>query len=175
MEKQLLNILKNRRSIRKFKDEKIDTKIVEKVLKAGLLAPSSKNKKPVEYIVVEDKETILELKKCKNKGAEALNTAPCTIVVIGDSDLSDVWIEDASVAATYIQLAAEDAGLGSVWIQMRRRFNENGDAEDEVRKLLNIPGKYGVLAIIALGYKDEEKQPHDINNLDFSKVRYKAY
>lgn len=175
MEKEFFNILKNRRSIRKFKDEKIDRIRLEKILKAGLLAPSSKNKKPVEFLVIEDRETILELKKCKNKGAEGLNTAPCVIVIIGDSALSDVWIEDASVAATFIQLAAENVGLGSVWIQMRKRFNENGDAEEEVRKVLNIPEKYGVLAMVALGYKDEEKQAYDTKNLDFSKVRYEGY
>lgn len=171
----ILETLKNRRSVRKFTEEKIDTKILELVLKAGLLAPSSKNKKPVEFIVVEDEETILKLKTCKSKGAEGLNTAPCAIVIVANSELSDVWIEDASIATTFIQLAAENLGLGSVWIQMRKRWNDNGDSEDEVRNLLNIPENYGVLSIIALGHKDEEKQPHDMKTLDFSKVHYKGH
>lgn len=175
MKLNILGIFKNRRSVRKFKDEKIDSETLELILKAGLLAPSSKNKKPVEFIVIENKETMQDLKKCKSKGAEALNTAPCSIVVIADNELSDVWIEDATIASTFIQLEAEDQGLGSVWIQMRKRFNDNGDAEDEVRKLLNIPENYGVLSIIALGYKDEEKRPHDIKNLDFSKIHYGGF
>lgn len=175
MDYELLNILLNRRSIRKFKDEKINVETLEKVLKAGLLAPSSKNKKPVEFIVVEDKETIKDLKTCKSKGAEALNTAPCAIVVIGDSNLSDVWIEDASIATILLQLAAENLGLGSLWIQIRKRFNDIGDAEDQVKKTLNIPEKYGVLSIVAIGYKDEEKKAYDIKSLDFSRVRYKGY
>lgn len=172
---EILDILSKRRSIRQFKDQKIDKSILEQILKAGLLAPSSKNKKPVEFIVVEDKDTIEELKKCKSKGADALTTAPCAIVVIADSHLSDVWVEDASIATILIQLAAENLGLGSIWIQMRKRFNDQGDAEEQVRKLLKIPEKYGVLSIIALGYKDEEKQAYDTRNLDFSKVHYRKY
>lgn len=175
MELTILDILKNRRSIRKFKEEKIKTATIEYILNAGLLAPSSKNKKPVEFIVIEDKETIQKLKKCKSKGAEALNTAPCVITVVADSQLSDVWIEDAAIATAFIQLAAEDQGLGSVWIQMRKRFNDIGDAEDGVRKVLNIPANYGVLNLVALGYKDEEKIPHNTESLDFSRVHYKKY
>lgn len=172
MEPKILNILQNRRSIRKFKDEKIEEDTLKKIMQAALLAPSSKNKKPVELVVVEDKETIQELKKCKAKGAEGLTTASCAIVVIADSELGDVWVEDASIAAILIQLAAEELGLGSVWIQMRKRFNDNGDAEDEVRKVLDIPENYGVLCIIGLGHKDEEKKPYDTKSLDFSKVHY---
>lgn len=166
----MLNLLKNRRSVRKFTDEKINKETIEKILKAGLLSPSSKNKKPVEFVVVEDRETLLKLKECKSKGAEGLNTAPCAIAVIADSELSDVWIEDASVATTLIQLAAEDLGLGSVWIQMRKRKSKDEDSEEEVRKVLNIPEKFAVLSIVALGYKDEEKKPYDESSYDFSKV-----
>lgn len=175
MEYELLNLFTRRRSIRKFTDKKIDSELIEQILKAGLLAPSSKNKKPVEFIVIQDREIILELKKCKNKGAEGLNGAQCAILVIADSSLSDVWIEDASIATTFIQLAAEKLGLGSVWIQIRKRFNDNGDAEDEVRALLDIPENYGVLNIVALGYKDEKKGPHDIGKLDSAKIHYNRY
>lgn len=175
MEFDFLDLLMKRRTIRIFKDEKIDKETILKVIKAGLLAPSSKNKKPVEFIVVEDKDTLLKLENCKDKGGIGLETAPCAIVVVGDSSKSDVWIEDASIAATYMQLEAEQLDLGSVWIQMRKRFNEIGDSEDEVRKLLNIPENYGVLCIIALGYKDEVKKPYEEKDIDFSKVKYEAY
>lgn len=172
---ELLEILKNRRSIRKFKEEKVAKEVIEQILKAGLLAPSSKNKKPVEFIVVEDKDALLKLKECKNKGADAFNTAPCAIVVIADHQLSDVWIEDASIATILIQTAAENLGLGSVWIQMRNRQNNNGNSEDEVRKVLNIPGNYGVLSIVAIGYKDEIKEPYNESSIYFSKVHYDKY
>ncbi len=170
MENYFLNLLQKRRTVRRYREEKIEEEIIDQILKAGLLSPSSKNKKPVEFIVVEDKETLKKLKESKNKGIEGLNTALCAIVVIADSQLSDVWIEDASIAATMIQLAASEQGLGSCWIQIRKRKNNNGDSEDEVKASLNIPEKYSVLSIISLGYKDEEKNSYDDKDYDFSKV-----
>ena len=96
-----------RRSIRKFKDEKISEEEIQKLVNAGLLAPTSKNNKAVKLIVIDDKNKILELKDCRNIGTVGLQTAPCAIVVIADREKSDVWVEDASIAASYMQLAAE--------------------------------------------------------------------
>ena len=149
----MLELLKSRRSIRKYKDTPIEKDKIDKIIKSALLAPSSMNKKPVELIVVNEKSTLEKLEKCKNRGTLALKTSPVAIVVIGDSLTSDVWIEDASIASTLIQLEAESLGLGSCWIQMRSRQGENDDSEKEVRNVLNIPDNYGVLSIIALGYK----------------------
>ncbi|HHZ02612.1 MAG TPA: NAD(P)H nitroreductase [Tissierellia bacterium] len=175
MEFNLMNLIMKRRSIRKYKDEKIPGEVIQKILNAGLIAPTSKNKKPVEFIVVEDKDTLLKLKRCKTHGAEPLEKAPCAIVVIADSEKSDVWVEDASIAASYMQLVAEDLGMGSVWIQMRKRFNDNGDAEKELRRVLNIPEKYGVLCIIALGYKNENRNPYSENDIDMNKVHFGVF
>lgn len=175
LEFDLLNLLMKRRSIRIFKDENIKKDLIQNILKAGLLAPSSKNKKPVEFIIVEDKDMLLKLKECKAKGNIGLNTAPCAIVVIGDSEKSDVWIEDAAIAATYVQLEAENLGLGTVWIQMRKRFSEEGDSENEVKELLNIPEQYGVLCIIAVGYKSESIRPYVEGDIDFSKVKFEKF
>jgi nitroreductase len=175
MEFEVLELLKNRRSIRKFKDEKVGKEVINQVLKAGLLGPTSKNKKPVEFIVVEDKETILKLGQCKSKGVEGLVNSTCAIVIIADSEKSDVWIEDASIASILMQLTIENLGLGSVWIQIRNRQSNNDNSENEVRKVLNIPEKYGVLSILAMGYKNEIKEPYDDQTLDFSKVHYESF
>lgn len=172
MENGFLDLLKNRRTVRRYREEKIEEEKINQILRAGLLSPSSKNKRPVDFIVVEDKETLNKLKESKNKGIEGLNTAPCAIVVIADSQLSDVWIEDSSIAATMIQLAASEQGLVSCWIQIRKRKNNNGDSEGIVKDILNIPEKYSVLSIITLGYRDEEKRPYDDKDYDFSKLHY---
>lgn len=168
----MLELLKNRRSIRKYKDTPIEKDKINKIIKSALLAPSSMNKKPVELIVVNEKSTLKKLEKCKNMGTLALKTSPVAIVVIGDSSISDVWIEDASIVSTLIQLEAESLGVGSCWIQMRNRQGENDNSEKEVRNALNIPDNYGVLSIITLGYKDEVKTPYDETSFNFNKVHY---
>ena len=171
----MLDLIMKRRSIRKFKDEKLSKGEIKKLIKAGLLAPTSKNKKVVELIAVDDRETILKLKDCKNMGSIGLDTAPFALVVIADSEKSDVWVEDASIAASYIQLTAEDMGLGTVWIQMRKRFSDYGDSENEVRKVLNIPEKFGVLCIIAVGHKNENMAPYTDNDVEESRVHYNKF
>ena len=175
MSAEMLEAIKKRRSIRKFKEEEVSAETLEEILKAGLLAPSSKNKKPVEFIVVKDRETIEKLKECKNMGTIGLATAPLVIAVIADSEKSDVWAEDASIAATLMQLVAEDLSLGSVWIQMRCRQSVNGDSEAAVREVLNIPEKYGVSCLLAIGYKAEERAPYEDKDADFSRVNMETF
>lgn len=171
----LLDLIMKRRSIRVFKDEKLPKELIQKILNAGLLAPSSKNKRPVEFIVTDDKDTILKLQDCRNMGTISLQTAPCAIVVLADSEKSDVWVEDATIAASYMQLMAENLGLGSVWIQMRNRFSDHDSSENEVKKVLNIPEKYGVLCIIAVGHKNENRNSYTENEIDKSRVHYQWF
>ena len=171
----MLELLKNRRSIRKFTDEKISKEDLDKILKVGLLAPSSMGKKPVEVIVVEDKKTILKLETCKKHGTLPLKTAPLVIAVIADSELSDVWVEDASIVSILIQLEVEKLGLGSTWIQMRKRESMEKSSEEAVREVLEIPEKYGVLSLIAIGHKEEEKKPYDENDLNLEKVHHNKF
>ena len=84
------------------------------------------------------------------------------IVVIADTEKTDVWIEDASIATIVIQLAAEDMGLGTCWVQIRRRSDADGNpAEDNVRGILGIPQRYAVLSIVAVGHKARESKPFD--------------
>jgi nitroreductase len=112
---------------------------------------------------------------CKNFGTEGLNTASCAIAVIADGQKSDVWIEDASAAAILMQVEAESLGVGSVWIQIRNRQSGPESSEEEVRKVLHIPEKYCVLCVLAMGYKDEDKEPYEEENLDFSKIHNGRY
>lgn len=171
----MIDLLKNRRSVRKYKEDKIDKEVVDKLLKAALLAPSSKNKRPVELVVVDDRETILDLKNCKDKGTLGLETAPLAIVVLGDASRSDVWVEDASVVTTLIQLEAEALGLGSCWIQIRKRKIDDVDSEEAIRNVLGVPDNFGVLAVISLGYKDEDKKAYIEDDLDFAKIHYNKF
>lgn len=83
---------------------------------------------------------------------------------------SDVWVEDASIASIYMQLQAEDLGLGSCWCQIRNRQTEDDtDANVYVRNLLDVPYQLEVLSIIGFGYKDQERKPFDEAHLQWEK------
>ena len=118
------------------------------------MAPASKRKNPWQFVVVEDKEMLGHLAECKPHGAEFLRGCALAVVVLADVMVSDVWVEDASIASIYMQLQAEDLGLGSCWCQIRNREREDESGAGEyVRRLLDIPYQLEVLSIIGFGHK----------------------
>jgi nitroreductase len=148
----IIDVMLKRKSIRKYKSEKLSEDIIEKILKAGSLAPSSRNRKSCELIAVTDKDTLEKLSKAKASGSNMLSDAACAIIAVGDSDKSDVWIEDCSIAMTYIHLAATDLGLGSCWVQCRNRETANGiTSEEYIQKLLKLKDNQHPEAILAVG------------------------
>ena len=114
----MLNLLYKRRSIRKYKTTKLDSGTVQLLIKAALLSPSSRGFQPWQFVVVDDIE-VLSLLASSKKGAGFLKDAALGIVILADPTKSDVWVEDASIAATILHLTAESLGLGSCWIQIR--------------------------------------------------------
>jgi len=165
------SLITGRRSTRKFTDELLSSEQVESILKAALMAPTSKGASSWQFVVVEDKEMLLQLTRCKKNGAAFLYGCALAIVVLGDASQTDVWIEDATIAAIYMQLQAEDLGLGSCWCQVRNRLMEDGyESEKYVCALLDIPRQFGVLAIIGFGHKDQERKPLDESHLLWEKV-----
>lgn len=164
-------LIKMRRSMRKFTPEKLTDEQLRTVLRAALMSPSSKGTHCWQFVVVQDGETLAQLSRCKAQGADFLSGAPCGVVVLADPAVSDVWIEDASVATTMMLLQAEDLGLGSCWIQVRERTMADGsDAEAEVRRILDIPVHLRVLSIVALGQKGMERKPFNEERLLWDKV-----
>jgi nitroreductase len=171
----MLNILYRRRSIRKYKATKLDTATVQQLLKAALLSPSSRGFQPWQFVVVEDTEILKQLALAK-KGAGFLKSAALGIVILADPATSDVWVEDAAIAATILHLTAETLGLGSCWIQIReRQFRETESCEEYVRRILGIPENLKVVSIISVGYPDESKPPYSDSDLKFDKVYLNKY
>ncbi len=169
-------LLTKRRSTRKFKDELINPEQLELILKAGLMAPSSKRCMSWEFVVIEEKTILQQLSICKANGGTFLANAPLAIVILGNELKTDTWIEDASIAAILMQLQVEELGLGSCWIQIRARSDNHGiSAEENVRGLLNIPEGYHPLCILAIGVKDEEKAPFDESRLKWEKVHLGSF
>jgi len=172
----MLDILIKRRSVRKYKNKEVEEEKVDKLIKAVLLSPTSKNKCPWEFIIVKDKEILENLSKAKEKGILFLKGAPLAFVILGDDEISDVWIEDTSIAATIVQLTAESIGLSSCWSQIRERYyNSEKTAEKYVQEILNIPENKRVECIIGIGYPNEEKEPHNLDDLKYNKIYINKY
>jgi len=121
--------------------------------------------------VIDDPALLEKLSHSKPHGATFLKQAPLGIVVCADSTASDVWVEDCSIASAFIHLAASSLGLGSCWIQIRKRDHSASlSADTYIKRLLEIPDHLMIESIIALGYPDETKQGHSRDKLDDDKV-----
>jgi nitroreductase len=170
------SLIEKRRSIRKFTDKTVEPETLEKLVEALLRSPSSRGINPWEFVMVSDKDTLEKLARSKPHGSSFVGGAALCLVVCGDSEKSDVWIEDTSIATIFTHLAAADLGLGSCWIQIRERpHNDTTSAEAYIQELLNIPAGLKILSLVAIGYPDEEKPPHAKDELLYDRVHYDSY
>lgn len=168
---ELLDLMLRRRSVRKYTDAPVPEEKLEKILQAGLLAPTSQNRKPCEFYVVRDKAVLNQLSKVKKMGADMLCECDAAIAVFGDSRKADTWIEDCSIAMSFMHLMATEQGVGSCWVQIHLRSSLLGkDAEAEVRKILSVPEHYRIVGILALGIPAKESQMHTLDDVDYAKV-----
>lgn len=160
-----------RRSHRKFTNEEIDGEDVKLILRAALMAPTSKGQRAWQFVVVDDKMDLEKLSDAKDLGGQFIKGAPLAIVVLGDPMQNDCWVEDGSIAAISMQYQAEDLGLGSCWVQMRGRGLSDGTSSDTViRGILDIPENLSVLCVVAFGHKADERKPQNEDKLKWENV-----
>jgi nitroreductase len=172
----LLPLLKKRRSIRKFQPIPVPAEKVDHLVEAMLRSPSSRGYNPWEFVVVTDAEQLKLLARAKEHGSALLGEAPLAIAVCTNPLISDVWIEDCSIAAVIIHLAAESLGLGSCWVQIReRRHSAELSSSDYAGKVLALPDGFQVEAIVGIGYPAEEKPPHPRESLFYDRVSSNRY
>lgn len=169
---ELIDAMFKRRSSRKFTDEPITKAELDMILKSALLAPTSRNRKPCNFLVVERKETLDELSRAKDHGAQFLKDADKAIVVLASEFESDTWCEDSSIALTYMHLMATDLGLGSCWVQIHLRERDGTDAEKIVRDIVGVDLHYRIVGILALGHLESQPEPHTPDDLDKAKVHF---
>lgn len=172
----MLELIKSRRSIRRYQDKAVEQEKLDAILKSALMAPSSRGRRPWEFIVVNDREKIKKLSLCRGPSSRFLADAPLAVIVAAKGEIGSVWVEDASIAAAYMQLAAHSLGLGSCWIQVRDRAHDDKQtAEEYIREIVNIPGSLNILCMLAVGYPAEEKPAHDEEKLLYDKIHYNRY
>lgn len=169
---QLSEGLLARRSGRNYSGAPVSEEALHAILEAGLLAPSSRNCKSPVFVTVSGAENLLALSQLRDHGAGMLKTADRAVVVLGDPEYSDCWVENGSVALTYMMLRATELGVANCWVHCHNRVSpEPGvSSEEYVRRLLEIPANYRVLAILSLGMAAQATQPHRSEEADFSRV-----
>jgi nitroreductase len=172
----LIDLLRARRSIRRFTDRPVEQAKLDLLLEAALRAPSSKGRAPWEFVVVRDRGTTARLAAAKPHGAAFLAEAPLVIVVCADPRTSDVWVEDTSIATLILHLQALELGLGSCWVQVRLRARHAGSsAEDHVAQVVGLETGLVVEAMVGIGYPAETKLGHPAAALHHDRVSYERY
>ncbi len=169
-------LVQMRRSHRKFTDQEIDADDVRLILRAALMAPTSKGQRGWQFVVVDDKMDLEKLSDAKDMGGQLIKGASMAVVVLGDPMQNDCWVEDGSIAAISMQYQAEELGLGSCWVQMRGRGLSDGTSADTViRGILDIPEHLNTLCVVAFGHKADERKPQNEDKLKWENVHIGKY
>jgi nitroreductase len=171
-----IELAQKRRSIRKYTNKQVEAEKIDSIVEAVLRAPTSRGRNSWEFVIVTDPGLLDTLSRSRPHGATHLKNATLGIVVLGNPQVCDVWIEDASIASIYIHLAATALDLGSCWIQIREReHNDTQTAEAYVAKVLNLSAHLKVESIIAIGYPAESKPARPKECLLYDKVSLNNY
>ena len=156
---EIIEAIMTRRSIRTYKDMQVSIETMEMLLKAGMQAPSARNEQPWYFTVIRERRTLDEVPSF-HPYAQMMKSAPAAILVCGDLQIEksiDYVVEDCSAATQNVLLAAHGLGLGAVWLGIHPREERVAG----IRNLLSIPESVLPVALIAVGYPDEDKSPAD--------------
>ena len=145
----LIDFILTRRSIRRYEKKDIPEEVLAQIFEAGRQAPSAVNKQPIHFVIVKDNEKQKEL----SNGLFNRFVKDAPVVIVGCADVNSLltgkWaIVDATIAMQNMVIAAWTLGVGSCWLG---DFNEK-----KVKELLRIPNKWKVVALVTLGYPDEQ-------------------
>ena len=145
----VLDIIKRRRSVRRFDGATIPKDAMEQILEAGRWAPSGANAQPWRFIVVTEKETLKSIAECcyyKVFKSRHVGEASAAVVICADPEAgSQTYTLDAAIAGTNMTLMATSLGIGSCWI--------GAFEEETMKKMMRIPEHLKIIALIALGYE----------------------
>ena len=165
----VLNAIKNRRTIRRFKSDPVDDEKVQMILEAGRWAPSFSNLQPWRFIIIRDQEAKKELDKAARESVLHLgiNEAPIVVCVCVDRRIDPLHAIEAGAAATQnMALAGYSLGLGVGWIGVW-----GTEAEIAIRRLFQLPETVRVVALLPIGVPDEAPEGHRKPLKDFIQFR----
>jgi len=167
----ILDTIRNRRSIRKYLTNPVEKQLIDKLLEAAMYAPSARNEQPWHFIVIDKRELLDEIIRIHPYSA-MLKQAPLAILVCGDTSIEpsvEYNVINCSAATQNILLAAYEMGLGTCWLGVFPR-------EDRVAgltKLFNLHENLIPVSLVAVGYPDEVKETPERFLKD--RVRYNSW
>lgn len=164
----MLKEIKERHSIRKFKDKVVEAEKIEALLRSAMQAPTARNLQSWRFMVIENRDALQHMTDLKTH-TNMMKEASCAILVMGDfhiNPLEGYLYVDGAAAIQNILLEAVHLGLGACWCAV----GPKQEPIDNFRKYYNLPDHYLPIAVIAIGYPDEEKSFDD--RFDPSKITY---
>jgi nitroreductase len=166
-----MEIINIRRSIRRFKDNKVEKEKINKLLRAAMQAPSAFNQQAWEFIVVENKETLKKLSEMSLYSKQT-EKSPVTIIILANREnmrVPECWQQDLGAATQNILLEAVELGLGGVWMAVAP-FE---DRMNFIKKMFDLPENILPYSAVSLGYPEDENK--FIDRYDSSKVHYEKW
>jgi len=161
-----------RRSIRKFSNQPVEQKKIDKLLRAAMQAPSAANQQAWEFIVVQDKEKLAQVAETSPYAKPAAGSA-VTFVLLADESKMKVptgWEQDMGAAAENLLLEAVHLGLGGVWLGVATA----DFVVENVRKLFELPADIRPFALISVGYPDGQKNQF-VDRYQADRVHYEKW
>ncbi len=147
----------SRRSIRKYASQPVSDATVEELLRAAMAAPSAGNQQPWHFVVIRDRQILAQIPEV-HPHSSMVPSAQLTILVCGDLQRekhAGYWVQDCSAATQNLLLAAHAKGLGAVWLGVYPREARMAG----LRKMMGLPAHIIPLALIPIGYPEEDKPP----------------
>jgi nitroreductase len=157
------DVVKTRKSVKKFKDTPIDTDKLDRMINAAMMSPSWKNNTSYKFILVHDKTKLEQISKSimnkDNSAAKSILEAPMTAIVVANPESSgevedkEYYLVDSAIAMEHFILSATNEGYGTCWIAALD--------EDIIKNTLSIPQNYKVVALTPIGEIAESKEHNE--------------
>ena len=160
----------NRRSVREYEPTPVSQEHIIEIIKAGQFAPTARNNRAVEFIVIKGSETkdkIFEI-----VGQEFVKEAPVLIIPTTDTTKTNCPTEDLSVASENMFLQATNLKLGSVWKAIK---TDKFDGEEKIKDILGLPQQYKVINIIPIGRAKGEYKPYTDKDFNLEKIHQEKW
>jgi nitroreductase len=167
-----MDIINNRRSVRKYSDKLVEPEKVEKLLRAGMQSPSAKNQQPWRFLVIQEKQNLVSLSTA-TPFSKMLGEATLAIILMVDTSklsLPNMYAADLGAATQNILLECTYLDLGACWIGVYGRE----ERVESVRQILNLPDHLIPFSILSIGYPLDKDANHFVDRYDPSKVFYES-